>query len=258
LTAADTVRAGALRRTGAGLALAIAFLTIVPVRVPARPRVELGSAAGWFPVVGALIGAAAGGVRAGMEPLIGATAATVLALVALVALTGALHQDGLADVADGLGVRGDRERRLAVMRDPVTGTFGTLALIGWALLMLAALAPLRDDDALAALIAAGALSRWAALVHASFAPAARTGGLGAGFVVSQAALVVATACAVTVALLVAGPGPGAAAVGATVVLAALSALAARRLIGGRTGDTIGATVCVVEAAVATLLLGFFR
>jgi adenosylcobinamide-GDP ribazoletransferase len=258
LTAADTVRAGALRRMGAGLALAIAFLTIVPVRVPARPRVELGSAAGWFPVVGALVGALAGGVRAGMEPVIGGTAATVLALIALVAVTGALHQDGLADVADGLGVRGDRERRLAVMRDPVTGTFGTLALIGWALLMLAAVAPLGNEDAVAVLIVAGAVSRWAALVHASFAPAARPGGLGAGFVVTQTALVVASVCAVTVALFVAGPGPGAAAVGATLTLAALSAWAARRAIGGRTGDTIGATVCVVEAAVATLLLGFFR
>jgi len=258
LTAADTVRAGALRRTGAGLALAVTFLTIVPVRVPARPRVELGSAAGWFPLVGALVGAVAGGVRVGMEPLIGGTAATVLALAALVVVTGALHQDGLADVADGLGVRGDRERRLAVMRDPVTGTFGTLALVGWALLMLAAVAPLGNEDALAALIAAGALSRWAALVHASFAPPARPGGLGAGFVVTQTALVVATAFAVPIALLVAGPGPGAAAVGATLVLVGLSAVAARRAIGGRTGDTIGATVCVVEAAVATLLLGFFR
>ena len=63
----------------------------------------------------------------------------MLALVVLVAVTGALHQDGLADCADGLGVRGDRERRLAVMRDSAIGAFGTLALIGWALLLIAAL-----------------------------------------------------------------------------------------------------------------------
>lgn len=258
MTAAETVPAGLLRRTGAQLALALAFLTIVPVRVPARPSVALGAAAAWFPVVGALVGALAGGVRVGLESLIGGTAATVLALAALVVVTGALHQDGLADVADGLGVRGDRDRRLAVMRDPVTGTFGTLALIGWALLMLAAVAPLDNADALFVLISAGALSRWAALLHASFVPPARPGGLGAGFVVTQVALVVATICAVTVALVAAGPGPGLAAVGATLAVVGLSALAARRAIGGRTGDTIGATVCVVEAVVATVLLGFFR
>ena len=63
-----------------------------------------------------------------------------LALVVLVALTGALHQDGLADTADGLGARGDRDRRLAAMRDSAIGAFGVLALIGWALLLATTLA----------------------------------------------------------------------------------------------------------------------
>jgi len=242
-----------LRRAGSQLALAVAFLTILPVRLR-RADVALGSASAWFPAVGALIGALAGGVRVGAEPLVGSAAATVLAIVALVVVTGGLHQDGLADTADGLGVRGDPERRLAVMRDPATGVFGTLALVGWALLLVTALEPLTARDAFAALVAAVALARWAGLLHAVAAPAARRDGLGAGFEVGRLALIVASVCAVAVAGIACGPGPGLAVLGVAVVLGLLSAVAARRLIGGRTGDTIGATVAVVEVAVCLTLL----
>jgi adenosylcobinamide-GDP ribazoletransferase len=265
-----------LRRVASHVALAVAFLTILPVRMRS---IDLGAAAAWFPAVGALIGALAGGVRAGADPLFGPTVATALAMVALVAVTGALHQDGLADTADGLGVRGDRERRLAVMRDSATGAFGVLALIGWALLMLAALAPLSQVEALAALIAVGALSRWAALVHAAATPPARPDGLGAGFRVGAGALGFASATALVVAAGAAALGAGSAgggsgfadalgsadalaaaavALAAALAVALLSAWAARRAIGGRTGDTIGATVAVAEVAVALTLLGFWR
>ncbi|HEY5318186.1 MAG TPA: adenosylcobinamide-GDP ribazoletransferase, partial [Solirubrobacteraceae bacterium] len=123
---------GALRAGWSGLAGAITFLTIVPVGGGGDVR----RAAGWFPVVGAAVGALSGGVRAGLQPVLGAPAATVVAVMALVIVTGALHQDGLADAADGLGVRGDRARRLAAMRDSSIGVFGALALIGWTLLLV--------------------------------------------------------------------------------------------------------------------------
>ena len=86
-----------------GLASAIAFLTIVPV--PAAGEVGLSGAAVWFPVVGAAVGALAGGVRVLGGSVLGATVSTVLAMIALVVVTGALHQDGLADTADGIGAR---------------------------------------------------------------------------------------------------------------------------------------------------------
>ncbi|MEA2331694.1 MAG: adenosylcobinamide-GDP ribazoletransferase [Thermoleophilaceae bacterium] len=245
-----------LRRAGSQLALAVSFLTILPVRV--RAPGSLGGAAAWFPAVGALIGALAGGVRYATEPLVGPAAGTVLAMATLVVATGALHQDGLADTADGLGVRGDRERRLAVMRDSATGAFGTLALFGWSLLLLTALQPLSNAEALAALVAAAALGRWAALVHAAAAPPARPDGLGAGFTLGRGALLFATACAVAIAGVACGPLPGLAALGAALAVGVLSALAARRLIGGRTGDTIGATVALVELAVCTTLLAVWR
>jgi adenosylcobinamide-GDP ribazoletransferase len=256
LTVDELAPAHGLRRLRAELALAVSFLTVLPVRV--RVPVALGAAAVWFPAVGALIGALAGGIRVGAEPIVGATAASVLAMGALVISTGALHQDGLADTADGLGVRGDRERRLAAMRDSATGAFGVLALVGWALLLLAALAPLTRTEAFAALVTAGALSRWAALLHAAGVRPARPDGLGAGFAVGRVALGLATASAVAVAVVAAGPEPGLVAVAVTLAIALLSAWAARRAIGGRTGDTIGATVAVAEVAVCTALLGFWR
>lgn len=243
-------------RLWAGLAGAITFLTIAPV--PATGSAGLNSSAGWFPVVGAAVGALAGGVRVLCEPLLGRTVGTVLAMIVLVVATGALHQDGLADTADGLGVRGDRTRRLEVMRDSATGVFGALALVAWALLLLTTVTSLDAGRALRALTTACALARWAALLHAAAAPPARTEGLGAALHVGRVALSAATAASAIVALAICGLGPGAAALGATLLVSALSAVFARRTLGGRTGDTLGATVAIAEVAVCTMLLAVWH
>jgi adenosylcobinamide-GDP ribazoletransferase len=246
---------GPLRRAASNAALAVSFLTIVPVRVRG-PVAGLGAAAGWFPLVGALVGAAAGGVRCLAEPVFGTSAATVLALATLVVLTGALHQDGLADCADGLGARGGRERRLAVMRDSATGAFGVLALLGWALLLTSALAELTRAEALRALVTAGLAARWAALLHAGATPPARRDGLGASFDVRPPALLAATATALAGAVVLDDPLHGLAALGAALLVAGLVTAWARRTLGGRTGDTLGATVAIAELAVCLTLLGF--
>jgi adenosylcobinamide-GDP ribazoletransferase len=239
-----------------GVAGAITFLTIVPV--PLGADASLSGAAVWFPVVGAAVGALAGGVRLLAGDTLGASVATVLAMVALVIVTGALHQDGLADTADGLGARGARARRLEVMRDSSTGVFGALALIAWALLLFTTLTSLDGDRALRALVVACALARWAALAHAAATPAARPDGLGAALRVGRPALVVATVVSAIAALAIAGPVPGAAAIAAAVVAAALSVAFARRTLGGRTGDTLGATVAIAEVAVCVVLLGVWQ
>jgi adenosylcobinamide-GDP ribazoletransferase len=264
--AAPTARAW---RPWQGLAGAIAFLTIVPV--PARSLAladshepGLGATAGWFPLVGAAVGASAGVVRLLLGHVLGASVATVLAMIALVALTGALHQDGLADTADGLGVRNPtrsadgRERRLEVMRDSSTGAFGALALIAWALLLFSTLTSLDGAHALRALVVACALARWAALVHAAATPAARRDGLGAALSVTRIALGVATAVAVIAALAICGLGAGAAALATAMIVASLSVVFARRMLGGRTGDTLGATVAIAELAVCVVLLGVWQ
>lgn len=248
---------GARRFSGlaSDCALAVAFLTIVPVRAP---HGALNRAAAWFALVGALVGALAGGMRAATEPLFGSTLATVLAIVVLVVLTGGLHQDGLADTADGLGVRGDRERRLAAMRDSAIGVFGALALLGWGLLLLAALAPLSASEAVLALIAAGAVGRWTALVHARAAPPARGEGLGAAFLPDPAALAFATVTTIGVAVLACGALLGLVAVAVGLATAAGSTVLARWALGGRTGDTLGATVALAEVAVCMALMSNWR
>lgn len=243
------------RRALDGAALAVAFLTILPARTRAG-AVDLRAAAPWFPLVGALVGGLAGAARYGAEPLFGATVASVLALAVLVAVTGALHQDGLADCADGLGVRGDRNRRLAVMRDPATGVFGTLALLGWALLMTAALAELDGEAALRALVVAAVAGRAAALLHAATAPPARPDGLGAALTPSAPSLAVAAVATTAAAILLGGPAAGLAAVAAAAVVALGVSAWARAAVGGRTGDTLGAAVALVEVAVCLVAVGF--
>lgn len=228
--------------------LAVAFLTILPVRrtgdVP-----PLGAAAGWFAVVGAVVGAAAGGVGYLVQPTLGPTLAAVLSVVVLVVLTGALHQDGLADCADGLGVRGDRERRLSVMRDPAIGTFGGLALMLWLLLVAAALAGLSREDAFEALVVAAATARAAALLHTRAVAPARTEGLGAGFTVDTPSLLAAAVSAGAIGLALLGPTHTAIGLAVAGAVALLTAAWAKAAFGGRTGDTIGATVALAEAAV---------
>ncbi|MDW5598370.1 adenosylcobinamide-GDP ribazoletransferase [Conexibacter stalactiti] len=245
---------GPARRTLGDAALAISFLTLLPLPERAFAGGSMRRAAGWFPLVGVAIGAFAGGVRAAAESLVGAGPATVLALIALVAATGALHQDGLADCADGLGVRGDRERRLAVMRDSAIGTFGMLALLGWGLLAFTTLAPLTNADVLTALIAAASLGRAAALAHATVTPPARRDGLGAGFTVPTAALAagIATA-AVATALVTRDLADTLLALAAAALATAAVTAWSRRTLGGRTGDTLGATVALTEVAVLLAL-----
>jgi adenosylcobinamide-GDP ribazoletransferase len=254
------VAANGPRRAWQGLLGAVGFLTIVPVpaRLFGEADFDLGPALAWFPLVGAAVGAGAGALRAALDPSFGSGPSTIIAIATLIVLTGALHQDGLADTADGLGVRGDRARRLAVMRDSAIGTFGMLALVVWALLLFTSLQQLDAEHAFRTLVAAGALSRLAALLHAAAAPPARRDGLGAGVQVSVVSAGVAFVIAAGIAVAAAGPPYAALSLGVCLVISALSAALARRAVGGRTGDTLGATVAVTEVAVCLALVAGWR
>lgn len=237
----------------AQLRLAASFLTRLPMaNVPAAP---LSSAAAAFPVVGALVGAAsaaiyAGASFAGLPPIL----AALLAVLASILATGALHEDGLADFADASGAR-TLEKRLAIMRDSRIGAFGTLALIFSVGLRASAIAAIGAPDTVAlALIASGAVSR-AAIVHAMQAlPFAREGGLAqlAGrprATGARIALLLGVVAALPLGIL-----------GAALALAFAAAAtlyvctAARRLLGGQTGDVLGSVQQISEIAILLAIL----
>ncbi|MFY9487132.1 MAG: adenosylcobinamide-GDP ribazoletransferase [Solirubrobacterales bacterium] len=229
-------------------------MTIIPIRWSGVQNGKLGPASVWFPLVGALVGLIAGAARAAAYQTFGANTASVFAVITLVIVTGALHQDGLADCADGLGVRHDRDRRMEVMRDSAIGVFGCLALIGWALLFITILGQLNARDGFALLVAAGALARWAASVHATTTPPARTDGLGTLFDVTALQSMIGGVIAIVIAVAALGLPIGLGCSLAGGFVAGLSSVAARLAIGGRTGDTIGATVAITEIAVCAVAL----
>ena len=235
----------------AGFAAAAAFLTVIPL-APAPAARTLADSIWAFPLVGAGIGGLAAGafVLAQLAGL-GDWPAALSAVLAGVLLTGALHEDGLADAADGLFGGADRERRLEIMRDSRHGTFAVLALVLSVGLRAAALAEIGEVvRAGLALVAAHAGSRALLAPALRALPPARADGLGAAAGrPSAAATTAALAIAFAIGAAALGPLHAAIAFGwAAAAVAAASAFAQRR-IGGQTGDVLGALQQVGEIAV---------
>lgn len=237
-------------------ALALVFLTRLPPVGPLNsllsgPLAEGASARamGWFPPVGALIGLAGGGVYAAasalhLPPLAGA----LLALAATVRLTGGLHEDGAADVADGFGGGRDPARKLEIMRDSRVGSYGVLALVFSVGIRAAALAALPVPAAVAALAAAGALSRCGLAAMARALPAARRDGLAAAQGrPATATVLLALLFGIAIAAVALG-GLALPALAASLLAVCAVALLARKQIGGHTGDVFGAAQQAAEAA----------
>jgi adenosylcobinamide-GDP ribazoletransferase len=242
-------------------------LPVPPILAGADAGLGFAAMAPAIPVAGAVIGLVAALAFAlacalGLDILV----ASLVAVGCGVAVTGALHEDGLADMADAVFARVGAERRLEIMRDSRLGTFGVLALIlavGLRVTLVAQLALPFTSSACAALIAAGALSRGAGLMPLNLLAPARSDGAGAAagrlpmrsFV--RAALL---ACAIGFVVLLLGRfgiaravygcvAPFAASYGVTVL--------AREKIGGQTGDVAGAAQLAAELAVYLVLaLGF--
>jgi adenosylcobinamide-GDP ribazoletransferase len=245
--------------------ICLRFATRIPVPVlpvenaPADGRPQslegFSRAARMFPLVGAMLGAAGASALCaasalGLPPLLSAP----LAVATLIALTGALHEDGLADCADGFGGGATQARKLEIMKDSRIGAFGALALALSLYLRIAALALIAGESlglAAAVLIAAAAASRGAALTPLALLPPARTAGAGFSAARPERAALFFAAClcaAFSAVPLLAGAGLArpVIAFGACALAGfALSALA-RRQVGGQTGDVAGATQQVAE------------
>ncbi|QNK03826.1 adenosylcobinamide-GDP ribazoletransferase [Dyella telluris] len=230
-----------------GLFAAIGFLTRLPV--PARvfdgarsPSAQLA----WYPAVGLLIGGllwCLGWLLSGAPPLL----AAALLLAGWVVLTGALHLDGLADSADAwVGGMGDRERTLAIMKDPRSGPIGVTAVVLVLLLKFAALASLPHPSAV--LVVAPLLGRAALTFAFMTTPYVRSAGIGSGLV-GESPLACTAALLLAVVLSVLTGWHGVRALVAALLVFAWWRWACRRRLGGMTGDTCGALTELTEMAV---------
>jgi adenosylcobinamide-GDP ribazoletransferase len=243
----------ALRSILQDLRIAISLCTRLPLALAAPVADGEIARASWaLPVAGmlvGLIGAAIYWVAEGvhMPP----QAASVLALAATVLVTGAMHEDGLADTADGLGGGKTREEKLEIMRDSRIGTFGACALAISLLLRWIAITTFDDPRSVAiALVAAHSAARAALPTFMRLVPPARREGLssGAGQPPGQS---VAISLALGGLALAGGLGAGAA-LACALSLSAIAFLFARlalEQIGGQTGDVLGAMEQTSEAAV---------
>lgn len=254
----------------ADLRLALMLLTRLPLPAGKSTSTDDGAVAraAWiFPVVGLLVGSAGGGVFMLASYLgLGMASAALLAMGTQVLLTGALHEDGLADTADGFGGGRSRERKLEIMRDSRIGTYGVVALVLILLLRFTALQDIasnllsisdeleeaagQNSAVIIALIAAGALSRAAMAVVWYLLPPARSDGLAAGS--GAVSFGSAVAAALIAALIAFAALPGFAfivACGAAAVLAVAVAALAQWQIRGHTGDVLGAAQQVAEVGV---------
>lgn len=251
-----------LRDEAAALALAWQFLTRVPLPVRAgyTPG-RMAAAQAYMPIVGLAIGAVAATVLLAASRILPPVPAVLLSMAATAVLTGALHEDGLADTCDGAGGGADREKRLAIMRDSRLGTFGAVGL-GLALALKAsALSDLGPGLAAAALVAAHGASRASALfvvMTSGYVRETGTGGFtanglgarGRGFVclaVFAAGLILAVA---------AGPGGAAAALAGLAAGHLLARAMFERQLGGYTGDCLGATQQLSEVGLYLGLLAW--
>jgi adenosylcobinamide-GDP ribazoletransferase len=231
------------------LKVAALFLTSLPVKTVENVSMrDLAQAVYAFPLMGALVGFL-GGLAFLAASLLGLPTmpAALLAILAMVLATGALHEDGLADTADGLGAGDDRARALAIMRDSRIGSFGALALMLALLCRLMALAPMYDPFlVLKVLVCAGMASRALLPVVMLMQPSARATGLAAEAGRPEPIRVAIGAGVALVACLALLQQLAPVAIAASAAVSLLVAHWLGRRFGGCTGDTLGAVQQVAE------------
>ncbi len=257
-----------IRRLPGDTLTALGFFSRLPVGHFSRQSEDqssdfsLGTVAGAWPITGLILAIAPALVlllahATGLPAFI----AAILALALMTALTGAMHEDGLADTFDGLGGGRTPEEKRAIMRDSRLGSYGALALVFTILARIAALAALgiRPGHAALALICAAIVSRALALWHWHETPPARAEGIAhaAGRPDRTAFLIGLATGAIALALLLSAFGM-AALIGALMAAVAVGLFSAATLrqIGGHTGDTVGAAQQLAETLlIAGLAIG---
>ena len=240
-----------LRRNGSDLLSAILFLTRIPAPSPPYEPDSLSRAVKFFPLVGAIIGGAAALLHHFLVPHLSRLPTALIVLVFLVWLTGCLHEDGLADTADGFGGGRNHQQILLILRDSRIGSYGAAALALSLLARLILIASLPLAHIACYLISAHILCRWTTLPLSYFLPSAREGeGQGARVaqLTTRTSLIVGTlfSFAVVGYLL---HWQAIASILSAIVVTTLSARFYKRKIGGVTGDCFGATNQLTEVAI---------
>ncbi|KPP94431.1 adenosylcobinamide-GDP ribazoletransferase [Erythrobacter sp. HL-111] len=249
-----------LSRPLRSLAAAWIFLTRIPLPAMALEEEDFAAAPAFYPLVGLLVGAIGAAALAAGHALASPVIAALLALAATLLATGAFHEDGLADLFDGLGAA-TRERMMEVMRDSRLGTFGAAALGVALALKVAALAELPPALALAALPLAHGVSRLSAVLVIATSSYVRAAGLAKPVAqgIGRGALAAAIATglgALGLFGLVAGGGAVLAAVAGCVVGHVAIRLLFERRLGGYTGDCLGAVQQASELGVYLALVAW--
>ena len=243
-----------IRTLRTDLASVTGFFTRLPVGLlmPRDPRIDMARAVWAFPLAGALAGLFGGAAymlaaRIGLSPFLSAC----WGLGAMLLLTGALHEDGLADMADGFGGGRGMQRKLEIMRDSRIGSYGALALGVSSLLRIEAVAELATPGRVcAALVASGALSRAAIVLVLVLLPPARRDGLAAPLhPIPRLPAITAGVLSLVLAGLLLHGWAVLAAIVAAVAAALVIARLARSQVGGHTGDVLGACAVLAECAV---------
>ena len=229
------------------LRLALQFLTILPFRLSGEVGPpDLRAALAWFPLAGLMIGGAMAGLaQFGLQGRLG----SLLLVATAVLLTGCLHLDGLADLADACCARKDREGRLAVMRDPRIGAAGAVAIVMALLLRWEMTASLAGKPLLRALLAAPVLGRSAMVLALRVLPPAREDGLGRtwGPPSSFSSLLALGSILLLPSFLIGWPA-GLGVSGLSLSALTLVSGVAFRMLGGVTGDVCGAAGEMAELA----------
>ena len=229
--------------------VAAQFLTRVPLSRRAVEAHELAGAVAYFPLVGAIVGGAVAGVIFLVTPVLGFDVAIVAGLIAGALLTGALHEDGLADTCDGLGGGYTRERTLEIMRDSRIGSYGAVALVLLYAARFTLFRTLGPWPLLLAYPAVSSLARASSVALMAWLPNARKEGMAedVGSALDRTTIAVGLLTPLAIAALLCGRAALAlAGVASLVTLGA--ALYLRRRLGGITGDALGAVNVVVEIA----------
>ncbi len=235
------------------LLAALQFLTRVPIRLRREP--SLNATVAWFPVAGAIIGAAVGGVAAGLWFVVPPLVAGAIAVAVGLLITGAFHEDGLGDIADAFGGGWTVERRLEILKDSRHGTYGVAAICASIVVRMIALGSLPGPWAMfTGAVAAHTMGRVAAVAMAGAMKLATHSGLGADYGRGTTALRAAVGVAAGVAITTLAVGWWSAALtGAALVAVIGTGTLARRKIGGISGDVLGATEQVAECVCLVVL-----